>query len=63
MPRPPNERADWQGPVNSQERPSLGHTLNDVDFSDPRILSDIRAVFDVLAEIEIQPATQQLRAA
>lgn len=62
MPRPPKPPFQDEA-VNSHERPSRGHTLDDIDFGDPGIIEDIRRVFTVLAEIEPAPTTQQLRAA
>lgn len=63
MPRPP--KPPILQAVNSAERPSRGHTIEDIDFSDPGIIADIRRVFEVLAEIEVKPVetTPQLRAA
>jgi hypothetical protein len=63
VPRPPKPPILRGDAVNSHEQPSPGHTIEDIDFSDPGILADIRAVFAVLAEIEPVQTTQQLKAA
>lgn len=66
MPRPPKRpthQRRQEDAVNSHERPSGGHTLDDIDFSDPRIVASIRRAFEVLAEIEPAQTTEQLLAA
>ena len=38
---------------------SRSNTLDDIDFSDPGILADLRRVFDFLAQIEVDEPVQR----